>query len=499
MRKLWGFSGALRWPARTAADGQFGPAALPRQLVLPLSQYGHATPVTPLVKPGEQVLKGQCLARADDDLGGTVHAPSSGVITAIEPRVFPHIHAIPLPSMILSTDGLERWTTLPASLSEYRQIAPIQLLQRIAEAGIVGLGGGIFPTAAKLSAQSIRLVILNGAECEPGLNSDEVLMQQRPQAVLQGLQIVQHIVQAPQAIVALKDGKTAVQLSAAVDDLNTQGSIRVQTIPAEYPSGAERQLIHILIGRELPSGSRPTDLGIVCLNVATAAAVYDAVCHARPLISRYVTVAGEGVAQSRVLEVLLGTSVAELIAQCGGYTTAAEQLIVGGLMMGTAVADDDIPITQNCTGIMVKAAAAEQAVMPCIRCGVCVDVCPARLLPQQLYHYAQQKDFEQTQQQHLFDCIECGCCAAVCPSHIPLVDYYRYAKSAIKTQQYQQAQAEAARARYESRQQRLAAEQQQQAEQRQKHNQQDAKQMAVQAALRRARAKRRARHVPMND
>ena len=213
---------------------------------------------------------------------------------------------------------------------------------------------------------------------------------------------------------------------------------RVIRVPDIYPSGGERQLIKILTGREVPSQGYPADIGIICQNVGTAAAVYDAVVRRQPLLSRIVTVTGDGVAQPQNMDVLLGTPVSHLIATAGGYTEDVERLLIGGPMMGYTAHTDSVPVikTTNCVlAVTREEMPAPPPAQPCIRCAKCTDVCPAELLPQQLYWYARSNNYDAAQDYKLFDCIECGCCAHVCPSHIPLVQYYRHAKTEIWTQE----------------------------------------------------------------
>jgi electron transport complex protein RnfC len=390
-------------------------------------------------------------------------------------------------------------------LPGFQQVNAAVLLERIAMAGIVGLGGAAFPTAAKLAARPGGLLILNGAECEPYISCDDMLMRERAHAVISGGLIIRHILQAPQTVLALEDNKPEAYhaLATARSELAAEHQITLRKIPSIYPSGGERQLIGILTGREVPSAGYPVDMGIICQNVATAAAVYDAVVHGRPLISRYVTVTGEALAQPRILEALIGTPVAELIAQCGGYTHHHRHVIMGGPMMGFSVSDDTIAIAKNSHCVLVQPAPEPVEQQPCIRCGACVGVCPARLLPQTLYSFINAGDYDQAQAHHLSACIECGCCAAVCPSRIPLVDYYRRAKLEIRSRQHNKLQAEHARQRFEARQQRLQRLQQERAARLQQKKAQmqqatetpaqDAKKAAIQAALERTRAKKAAK------
>jgi len=462
-----GFPGGLRLAdhKRESTARPVRPVALPAELVLALSQHRGA-PARPLVAVGQAVAKGQLLARAEGAISAPLHAPSSGTVVALEDRPLAHPSGLRGSCLVIATDGQERWGPLPEPWPDYRQRPAAQLRQRLHGAGIVGLGGAAFPTAVKLHPvphRAPQLLIVNGAECEPYISCDDMLMRTRPGEIVEGTAILCHGLGVAQALIAVEDNKpeAAAALAAALAAGHWPGlEMELHIIPTRYPSGGERQLIQLLTGREVPGGGLPADIGVVCQNVATAAAARDAVLTGRPLISRYVTVTGEGVAEPQVREVLLGTPVNQLIQQCGGYRDTARQLLMGGPMMGFPLAHDRVPVVKSCNCLLVHAAApAAQPASPCIRCGACHEVCPVGLLPQQLYWHAQARELERARDYQLFDCIECGCCASVCPSRIPLVQYYRFAKTELWQQQREQRQAALARDRHQARQARLAREQ----------------------------------------
>lgn len=443
-------------------------APLPKQLILPLQQH-IGTAAKPVVAVGEHVFKGQVLAEADGDISASIHAPSSGAISALEERPIAHPSGLSAPCLVLDTDGQDQWGELPTPLTDYLTVAPTKLRRRVREAGIVGLGGAAFPSAVKLNANpdgAIDLLILNGAECEPYITCDDMLMRQRADEIIGGLLIMRHTLQAKTAIIAVEDNKPQAYkaLKEAFRGFGTQtADVVLRRVPTQYPVGGEKQLIKVLTGREVPSHGIPPKISMVCHNVGTAMAVYEAVMEGRPLISRYVTITGQGVRQPQVLEVLVGTPIAQLIDQCGGYQGHVERLIMGGPMMGFALHTDQAPVTKGSNCLLVANTAEltpPTLAMPCIRCGACADVCPANLLPQQLYWYTRAKNFDKTQDYHLFDCIECGCCATVCPSHIPLVQYYRFAKTEISTQERDRQKADIARQRHAFHQARLEQEKQ---------------------------------------
>ena len=451
MRKIWDIPGGIHPPEnKTQSLGQ-GIAALPLPdiLVLPLGQHAGA-PAKPLVAVGDRVLKGQLLAEPGGFISAALHAPTSGTVSAIEDRAIPHPSGMSARCVILTPDGRDEWCP-HHGVADYRAASPVALLGLIRDAGIAGLGGAGFPSAVKLGPkQPIDTLIINGTECEPYI-ADDILMQERAAAIIEGVAILAHILGNPATIlVGVEDNKPRAfeALEAAA-----QGSaIEVVEFPTKYPSGGEKQLIQILTGKEVPSGKLPADLGIVCQNVGTTYAIQRAIVHGEPLISRITTVTGKACGRNGNYEVMLGTPIRHLLAHNGFDQHRCARLIMGGPMMGFALPDIDVPVvkTTNC----ILAASHEEFPQPppaqaCIRCGLCAEACPASLLPQQLYWYAQAENFERLEAHNLFDCIECGACAYVCPSNIPLVQYYRAAKGEIRKQEAEKKKADHARERFE--------------------------------------------------
>ncbi|MCP3667241.1 MAG: electron transport complex subunit RsxC [Gammaproteobacteria bacterium] len=458
------FHGGLHLPDnKKQSNGQpVLPAPLPNQLILPLQQHiGEIA--QPLVKVGNRVLKGEMIARAQGRVSASLHAPTSGQITAIKPMAIPHPSGLTSPCIVIDSDGEERWAGLPPPIEDYLHADPETLRARIGESGIVGLGGALFPTQVKLTPgakNSIHTLIINGAECEPFITCDDMLMREQADQIVKGIAIIKHLLGAANCLIGIEDNKPEAidAMSRAVDEQKIEGA-EVVTIPTHYPSGGEKQLIRVLTGLEVPSGKIPASIGFVCHNVGTAAAVSNAITLGQPLISRYVTITGEGIRSPCNLHALIGTPISQLMEQAGGYTDQANRLIMGGPMMGITLPGDDLPITKG-TNCLLAASTAEAPdpgpALPCIRCGRCAEACPASLLPQQLYWHTRAKDLEKVQDYNLFDCIECGCCAHVCPSHIPLVQYYRYAKTESWTLEQERNQSETARQRHEAKATRLA-------------------------------------------
>lgn len=479
---------------------------LPPRLTVPLQQHIGQT-AEPIVAVGEPVAKGQMIARAVDYVSAPVHAPTSGRVVAIGPAAIPHPSGLSDTCIVIDPDGEDRWGELPAPIEDYRDADPADLRERIRWAGIVGLGGAVFPTAIKVNttgSRPIDTLIINAAECEPYITCDDRLMREQAADIVDGIAIVRHLVGARRCLIGIEDNKpeAAEALHAAIDA--DGADCEVMAVPSVYPSGGEKQLIQLLTGTEVPSQGLPAAIGVLCLNVATVSAVADAVLRGRPLIERIVTVTGEGVRQPGNFRVALGTPVSFVIEHAGGYSDDCRQLILGGPMMGFDLHTDEVPVTKasNC---LLAASAVEMPPpppeRPCIRCGECVRACPAKLLPQQLYWYARAHDFDKVQDHHLFDCIECGCCAYVCPAHIPLVHYYRYAKTEIWAQERDRERSELARRRHDARQARLERlERERKARMRKKKEaldkkpagKADPKKAAIDAAVKRVAAKKAA-------
>ncbi|CAL1239526.1 electron transport complex subunit RsxC [Candidatus Methylocalor cossyra] len=499
--RLWRFHGGLALPGHKADTTRLplSAASVPERLVFPLPQ-GDGW-LEPVVSPGERVLKYQTIARDPDQRQPPLHASSSGRIAAIAALPLPHPSGLTGPCIVVETDGAD--TPLPCrGVADYRHEGPAALRLRLHEAGVVGLGGAGYPTAQKLAPRPVDILVLNGTDCEPYLSCDELLLRQHAAEVLLGAQILRHILGAERILLALQDNQPEAH-AAATAALRAGGypDTMVQVVPARYPVGAEGPLIHLLTGRELPSGGVPADIGVACQNVATAAAVAAAVVQGQPLIARIVTLAGGGLHQPRNLWARIGTPIAHLVAHCGGYRDTAEHLILGGPLTGFALPRDDLPIGKTTRGILVagrgELTGAAHA-LPCIRCGACHAVCPVRLLPQQLFWYGRSGQLDHAADHQLLACIECGCCDLVCPSGIPLLQTLRATKGQLLARQRERERAERARRRFEARQARQAERRRVQAEAaaRRKAALEQGAQPEIREALERVRQKRAGKRVP---
>ena len=436
---------------------------LPPQLILPIDQH-VGDPAEPLVGIGERVLRGQLLAESPGALGAPVHASSSGKVVAIEPWPVAGRHGEPAPCIVIECDGDDRAVESWEEPIPYSELPADTVLKKILQGGIVGLGGAVYPTAQKLmQAVSCDLdyLILNGAECEPYISCDDMLMRERAQDIVSGAQILLHALQLDHACIVVESDKpdSIRQLAEAMTGAGDE-RLTLRQIPTIYPSGGEDQLVQLVTNREVPSGGLPTDIGCLVQNVGTAAAIHDWLQNGEPLISRITTITGDGIARPMNVRARIGTPISELAKFAGGYTENARHLVIGGPMTGKSVSTDRVPLVKasNCILVMSDLPATGPE-LPCIRCGECAAVCPVKLLPQQLFWYACADNEEQLRAHGLTDCIECGCCDLVCPSHIPLTYDFRMAKARIRELADEKARAERARRRFEARNERLQREQ----------------------------------------
>ncbi|BFM21163.1 electron transport complex subunit RsxC [Gilvimarinus japonicus] len=461
--KVWDIPGGVHPPENKAQSltEPLTPLAIAPQLILPLNQHIGA-PAKVLVEVGQKVLGGQLLAEADGVFSAHVHAPTSGTVAAIVEHVVPHPSGMTDTCVILDTDGDDHWLALDEA-PEYQSLDKTALLARVRAAGIAGLGGAGFPTAVKLNPranQVIDTLIINGTECEPYITADDILMQNRADEVIAGTQILSKLLGEPgRVVIGIEDNKP--EAISTLREAAKGTTIEVVSFPTKYPSGGEKQLIQILTGREVPAGQIPASIGIVCQNVGTTAAVYRAVRFGEPLVKRITTVVGEALNTQRNVEVLLGTPIRFVLEQHGFNEKKASRLVMGGPMMGFSLPDTSVPLVKTTNCILAptrKELPAPSPAQACIRCGMCAEACPADLLPQQLFWYAQSEDLEKLEAHNLFDCIECGACSYVCPSHIPLVQYYRAAKGEIRQHRIDKEKSDRSRRRFEFRKERIEKE-----------------------------------------
>jgi electron transport complex protein RnfC len=457
--------GGLRLPGhKTASTSQpIVEVPVPPQLVLPITQH-VGDPSQPVVGIGERVLKGQLIAESDGTLGAPVHAPSSGKIIAIEPWPVSRRFGENAPCIVIECDGRDEAVRRVESPANFTTLAAEDLLTRILQGGIVGLGGAAFPTAQKLmQARTCKIdhLLLNGVECESYISCDDLLMRERAGEIISGAQILMHALRIDACFIAVESDKPdAIRALGVVLGEISDDRIVIKQVPTIYPSGGEDQLVQLVTNREVPSGGLPSDVGCLVQNVGTAAAIHDWIVDNEPLISRVTTITGDGVAHPVNVRARIGTSLSDIIEIAGGYTDSAKQLIIGGPMTGKSVTTDRVPLVKATNCVLVSSETPSPGpALPCIRCGDCAAVCPVQLLPQQLYWYACADDEEKMREFGLMDCIECGCCDLVCPSHIPLTADFRVAKGRIRELADEKARAARARQRFEARSDRLEREQ----------------------------------------
>jgi electron transport complex protein RnfC len=435
---------------------------VPKQLVMPITQH-VGDPAQPLVAIGERVLKGQLIAAPEGTLGAPVHASSSGTVVAIEPWPVSRRNGEKAPCIIIECDGQDEAIQQTDDVSDYQSLSPKELLNKILQGGIVGLGGAAFPTAQKLmQARTCKIdhLLLNGVECESYISCDDLLMRERASEIISGAQILMHALQIDVCFLAVESDKPdAIRILAEALGAIVDERIVLKQVPTIYPSGGEDQLVQLVTNREVPSGGLPTDVGCLVQNVGTAAAIHDWIINSQPLTSRVTTVTGDGVVNPINVRARIGTPIADIVPYAGGYSDTAEQLIVGGPMTGRSVTTDRVPVVKATNCILVLSQTPDPGPeLPCIRCGDCASVCPVQLLPQQLFWYACADNEVKLREFGLTDCIECGCCDLVCPSHIPLTADFRVAKGRIQELADEKSRAARARLRFESRNERLERE-----------------------------------------
>ncbi len=479
--KFWQFHGGIHPPEQKSltSDKPIKQLPLPKQLILPLQQHiGRQGDL--LVKVGDKVLKGQPLTQSTNTMAVPIHAPTSGVISAIKKSVIAHPSGLSELCIFIDVDFEDTWK--PRKICQnFTQLSHQEIIKKIADSGIAGMGGAGFPTHIKVNIKlDINFLIINAAECEPYITADDLLMCEQSEAIVDGIKILDQLLNPAFILIGIEDNKPRAikALQHATKDIE---KIKVCMLPTKYPTGGEKQLIKILTGKEVKSGALPIHSGIIVQNVATCFAISDAVINDIPLIRRVVTLTGRALNKPQNVWALLGTPVSYLLKQTGFSSEIETQIstplvsnpsiaspppvIMGGPLMGFSILNELVPIikTSNCILApnkteMPSAFDGNSKEVECIRCGQCADVCPSQLLPQELQWSAKAKDHQQLTKLNLFDCIDCGACAYVCPSQIPLVEYYRIAKAEIRQQQQLDIKSEKAKERFEARKFRLEKE-----------------------------------------
>lgn len=436
----------------------------PPFVYLPLQQHA-GKPSRALVRVGQRVRKGELIADAMDSVAAPIHASTSGTVVKIGEYTAPHPSGLACAVIVIESDGLDEW--IPANPpSDPMQLPPAEVAGMIEKAGVVGLGGAVYPAAVKLrqAAGKVTTLIVNAAECEPYLTCDDRVMQERALGVIDGTRIILHALQAKKAVIGIEDNKPD-----AADVLQhlvrPYPEIRVAVVPTRFPTGSGKQLVQILTGNEVPAKGRSYDVGVVIHNVCTAFAVHRAVRRDRALVSRVVTVSGGAVREPKNVEVALGAPISFALDACGGLKEPPARLIMGGPMTGLVVSDVNAPIVKATNGILALSTeeVGFKQTEPCIRCGRCIDACPMGLVPMEMSASVRAGQLETSVEFGLSDCITCGTCSFVCPSHIPLVAFFSYAKSELSAKRADERRTEELRRRAELRRERLEREKQEKA------------------------------------
>ena len=415
---------------------------VPKVVYVPISQH-IGVPAEIIVERKDKVEIGQVIARSGGFVSSNIHAPVAGTVTKLD--------------MIVDTSGYKKQCivirTDDKNESNYQQVeyplkreitlSPEEIIKRISDFGIVGLGGATFPAHVKLNIKKDRkldYLIINGVECEPYLTADHRLMLEKTEEILVGIRILMHALDVDRAIIGIENNKRDA-IEAFKNFTMDEPGIQIAALKVKYPQGGEKQLVRALLNREVPKNGLPLDVGVVVHNVGTIFAIYQAIQHNLPLMERVVTVTGKNLENPSNFWVKIGTPIADLIAEVGGVPEGTRKIVSGGPMMGKALKNFDVPVTKGTSGILVisEDEASRGEPKNCIRCGECVSVCPMGLEPHLLMNLTEKTLFEKAMQEDILTCIECGSCSYVCPSHRPLLDYIRFGKSVSKQLQSKKA------------------------------------------------------------
>ena len=427
-------------PLRGIQGGKLPTRGLPIEdyasdsVTIPMQMHIGA-PATPCVKKGDHVKLGQVIGLANGFMSVPVHASVSGEVTAVGPIAY--TGAAPVMAVSIRNDFLDTWEELHP-LGSVEQADPARILPAIQAAGICGMGGAAFPTHVKLTpppGKACRCVIVNGAECETHLTADHRLMLERGERAVDGLRAVMRALNVAEGVIVIEDNKPDA-IAAMRRHSRGRSGVRVQSVRTKYPQGGEKQLIRAVTGKEVPSGGLPIDIGVVVLNVATCAAIADAVIDGRPLTERITTVTG-CVREPANLLLRIGTLAEDAIGACGGFSENPGKVFFGGAMTGACLPDVNTPMMKATNGIVVMSREASVSVEegPCIRCGKCVSVCPIGLNPYQIKTFADAERIDDARRLHVMDCILCGCCSYVCPARRWLTASFKMCKQKIAAEQ----------------------------------------------------------------
>lgn len=431
--KFFGFRGGVHPPENKIQTENMAVEEVkaPKMLYVALLQHIGA-PLDPIVAVGDRVLKGQKIADSQAFMSSPIHSPVSGTVKRIEDHVFPLMGRIKI--VIIENDEQETWAEL-SKIEKWENVDRRTLLTMIREKGIVGIGGASFPTHIKLDPPAdakIDTLLLNGAECEPYLNSDNRLMIENPEKIVNGIKIIKKILGVNRAIVGIEENKpeAIASMRKAVEGTG----IEIAPLKTKYPQGGEKQLIKAVLDRQVPSGKLPSAVGVVVQNTGTAAAIYDGIVNGIPLIEKVVTVSGKGIINPKNVKIAIGTPFSYLLDYCGVNREVVDKLVMGGPMMGMAQFSEEAPVIKGTSGLLAltKEETNPYKTRACIGCGKCVEACPMGLEPLMFARLAAFEQWEQLKEYSLMDCIECGSCAYICPANRPLTEAIKIGKSKLR-------------------------------------------------------------------
>jgi electron transport complex protein RnfC len=408
----------------------------PDEVILPVRQH-TGKPAIPIVRKGDRVERGDKIAAADGFMSVPIHASAAGTVADI--GYYPHPDGSTDVAIRIILDRHSPQLPRPRIIPDWHGLTRDEIVRVVQDGGLVGLGGAAFPTHVKLAppaGSEVRVILVNGAECEPYLTTDHRSMVEYPERVHLGIRIMMHTLDAPRAVIGVEKNKPDA-IEALLRTVPADLDIKVLPLTVKYPQGAEKMLIHSVLGQEVPSGKLPIHIGVVVQNAGSVATIGEIFESGMPLVERIVTVSGHGVRQPSNLIVPIGTKLRDALEFCGGLTDDAQQILFGGPMMGLSVANLDTPILKGTTGVVVltRDEVRDQESYACISCGYCIDACPVFLNPSMLGRLARAGEYEQMQnEEHLADCMLCGSCAYVCPSNIPLPQLFQISKIALRKQ-----------------------------------------------------------------
>lgn len=437
MTKTFSIGGIHPPKYKLAANIAITEPSLPEYVYIPVKQHIGA-PAKIVVQKGDKVKAGTLLAAADGIVSAPIHSSVSGEVVKIEPQIGELGYEELM--ITIKVEGDEYEPSIDRSPDLIKEIPDdvAQIIAKIRQAGIVGMGGAGYPTPIKTTVaegKKAEYLIVNGIECEPFLSADDRLMQEKAEEIIVGAKIINKLLGIQRAIIAIDENKPqAIEIMTQLTKRYIGVNVRV--CKTKYPQGGEKQLIAAITSREVPSGKLPIDVGCIVQNVGTVFAVYEAVMKNKPLFERIVTVSGDAIEKSANFRVRVGTPASHLIKEQGGMTENTAEVIFGGPMMGTSAVNIDAPVTKLTSGILLLSEniTHREPEGTCIRCGKCVEVCPQGLMPFEIALYARNHDFSQVKRLHAQDCIECGSCEYTCPCKLTLLDYCKISKEEAKKQ-----------------------------------------------------------------